>query len=433
MAASAHAVPVLAPLFQDHAVLQRDMPVPVWGLAAPREHVVVSFAGQKVGATAAPDGRWIAVLAPLAANPLGADLTVEGKTIVTIHDVLVGEVWLFAGGSGIEATVPKDAAARYPLIRYFRLEHQAAETPADSVPGAWKACTPETGSQFSALGYFFSREIYSRLGVPVAVVSASWPGAPIEAWMSPAALAAFPGAVASAAQTPAPDPRRPSNLFNGMIHPLLPYAIRGVVWCQGEGDVGRAAEYAVRFPALIKAWRSHFGEGDIPFFWVLPAGPTEPSADPGELWPRLGEAQARALQLPSTGQAVALDLGDGGTSEVARRLALIAKATVYSIPVDYSGPAFSGSSAEGAAIRVRFRSAGEGLTASDKPLQSFEVAGADRVFHPASASIQGDSVVVRSAAVKQPVAVRYAWRNPRDANLFDGAGLPAAPFRSDDW
>jgi sialate O-acetylesterase len=434
MAAPACAAPALAPLFQDHAILQRDIPVPVWGLAAPREHVVVSFAGQKVGATAGPDGRWIAVLAPLAANPIGADLTVQGKEVVAIHDVLVGEVWLFAGGSGIEAAAPRDAAARYPLIRFFRLEHEAAAAPADEVPGAWKACAPEEMPEFTALGYFFSREIYSRLGVPVAVISASWPGSPIEAWMSAAALAPLPRAAAGGT-TPHPpqDPRHPSSLFNGMIHPLLPYALRGVIWCQGEGDVGRSADYAVRFPALIKAWRSHLGEGDIPFFWVLPAGPASPSGDPGGLWPRLGEAQSRALQLPATGQAVAIGLGDSGTSEVARRLALVAKATVYSIPVDYAGPQFGSASVEGAAIRVRFQSAGEGLTASDKPLQSFEVAGSDHVFHPASASIQGDSVVVRSAAVKQPIAVRYAWRNPRDANLFDGAGLPAAPFRSDDW
>jgi sialate O-acetylesterase len=434
MAVPACAAPSLGALFQDHAVLQRDMPIPVWGLAAPREHVVVSFAGQKVGATTGPDGRWIAVLAPLAANPIGADLTVQGKGVAAIHDVLVGEVWLFAGGAGIETAAPRDSAALYPLIRFFRLERQTAAVPADEVPGAWKACAPEAMPRFTALGYFFSREIYSRLGVPVAVISASWSGAPVEAWMSAAALAALPRAAATGtASLPAQDPRNPSSLFNGMIHPLLPYAIRGVIWSQGEGDVGRSADYAVRFPALIKAWRSHFGEGDFPFFWVLSAGPASASGDPSGLWPRLGEAQARALQLPATGQAVAIDLGDAGTSEIARRLALVAKATVYSIPVDYAGPQFAGASAEGAAIRVRFQSAGEGLTATDKPLQSFEVAGADHVFHPATASIQGDSVVVRSAAVKQPIAVRYAWRNPRDANLLDGAGLPAAPFRSDDW
>ncbi len=451
------AAPELAPLFQDHAVLQREKPVPVWGRAAPGEHVSVSFAGQTVGATAGPEGRWIAVLAPLAENASGADLTVGGKTAsVTLHDIVVGEVWLCSGQSNMEFAVDDGspayrvdnaaaevAAARYPLIRHFKVARQAAPVPMESAPGEWSPCSPQTVGRFTAVGYFFARDLFVRLGVPIGIVNSTWAGTPIEAWMSPAALASVPGSPGgrsfAGADPRGGDPSAPSSLFNGMIQPLLPYAIRGAVWYQGEGDAGRAPLYALQFPALINAWRSHFGEGDFPFLWVQLANFSPKGEGPADQWAYLREAQARALALPSTGQAVAIDIGDPANMhprnkrEVGRRLALIAKAEVYSIPVDYSGPVFSSATGEGPAIRVQFRFAADGLTASGRPLQSFEVAGADRVFHPASAAIRGDSVIVRSPAVAQPVAVRYAWRNAPDANLYNGAGLPAAPFRSDDW
>lgn len=250
--------------------------------------------------------------------------------------------------------------------------------------------------------------------------------------MSPAAFAASTGARPPVGGASA-GPKEPSVLFKAMIQPLLPYAIRGALWYQGEEDVGRASDYAARFPALITAWRSHFGEGDFPFFWVQVAGPNAPLPGAEDRWARLREAQSAALVLPATGQAVASDVGTAGRPEIARRLALLAKARVYSIPVDCSGPTYSGTSAEGAAIRVHFNDAGLGLTASGKPLQSFELAGADRVFHTAGATIQGDTVLVRSPSVKQPVAVRYGWRGSAEGNLYNGAGLPAPPFRSDDW
>jgi sialate O-acetylesterase len=330
MAARVGAVPELAPLFQDHAVLQSGVPVPVWGRAAPGEHVNVAFAGQKIGATAGPDGRWIAVLAPLTASPLGAELVVTGKATVAAHDVLVGEVWLCCGGAAIEeglaASGPAEvAAARFPSIRQFKVARHAASAPTDAAGGSWEACSPETAGGFTAVGYFFARELFSRLGVPVGIVDSAWAGAPLEAWMSPAALAAFPGVPLLPARA---DPSYPTSLFNGMIHPLLPYAIRGAIWWQADGEMDRPADYALRFPAMITAWRSHFGEGDFPFLWVQLADPKSTGASRDERWARLREAQAEALALPATGQAAAMDLGDGGKSEVARRLALIAKATV---------------------------------------------------------------------------------------------------------
>jgi sialate O-acetylesterase len=455
MAVSGLGAPEFAGIFQDHAVLQRDKPIPIWGRADPGEHITVSFAAQSVGATAGPDGRWIAVLGPLPASATAAVLTVAGKTTVTLHDILVGEVWLCSGQSNMEFTVDNHnavyrvenaaaevAAARFPLIRQFKVGRDATAVATDKIAGTWKVCDPETVGQFTAVGYFFARDLYGRISVPIGLINSTWADTPIEAWMSPAALAAFPGfsnghrAVAPGARE---DPWVPASVFNGMIQPLLPYAIRGVLWYQGESNVGRPAEYAAQFPALIRAWRSHFGEGDIPFLWVQLANFAPPAGRLGDRWAYLREAQSRALVLPDTGQAVAIDVGESGNiqprnkQEVGRRQALIAKAKVYSIPVDYSGPVFGGAVPQGACIRVHFKFSDEGLTASGKPLQSFEVAGADRVFHPATATIEGDSIVAQSPLVRQPVAVRYAWRNAPEANLYNGAGLPAAPFRSDEW
>ena len=449
-AAAARADPELDALFQDHAVLQRDKPVPVWGRASPGEHVSVAFGGQTVGATADADGRWIVVLSAMPANSAGTELTVAGKRSVAARDVLVGEVWLYSGGSGMELEVDASrpspprtgdaaaevAAARYPLIRQFKVAPQSSARPLDAVRGDWAVCAPETAGRFTAVGYFFARDLVARLDVPFGIIDSARAGTPLESWMSPMALAGLQGLPKAPGEG---DPPVAGSVFNAMIQPLLQYAIRGALWYPGERDGGSAADYAVRFPEMITAWRAHFGQGDFPFFWVQLGGVGPRGESAAAPWAYLREAQSRALALPSTRQAVAIDIGDAGnaravnTREVGRRLALIAKAEVYSIPVDYSGPVYREIAVEGPSIRVLFSFAGDGLTASGKPLQSFEVAGADRVFHPAGAVIQGDSVVVRSAAVAQPVAVRYAWRDAPEANLYNGAGLPAAPFRSDDW
>jgi sialate O-acetylesterase len=457
IAASAGAVPaeVAAPepasLFRDHAVLQCDKPVPIWGHAAPGEHVVVSFGGQAVGATAGADGRWIIVLAPLAAAPQGADLTIAGAATARIHDVAVGEVWLCAGQEGMQHTVDwplgrvdgaEAASARNPLIRHFLVDRAPSDAAPKETGGGWTPCSPQAVARFCAVGYFFARDLASRLGVPIGIIDCSQAGTPIEAWMSPAslgALAAIPAGRAGGATAPGPAGWPPASAFNALVDPLSPYAIRGALWYQGEADVGRAADYAVRFPAMIREWRSLFGQGDFPFFWVQLEGRVSPAEAGGDRWASLREAQSKALSIPMTGEAVSLDLGQaaapnpGSLREIGRRLALIAKAKVYSIPVDFSGPVYSGIEPEGSALRVNFTFAGDGLTAADRPLQSFEVAGPDRVFHAAKAAIEGDAVLVQSAAVKAPVAVRYAWRDAPFANLYNGAGLPAAPFRSDDW
>jgi sialate O-acetylesterase len=382
------------------------------------------------------------VLAPLAAGSQGADLTIAGTATVRFHDIVMGEVWLCAGQEGPPHPVdPSEAiSARSPPIRRFRAERPTPEPGPKVSASGWTPCSPMAGGGLTAVAWFFARDLSSRLGVPVGIVDCGQAATPIEAWMSPASLGAFrlpPAGGAGGARVPTT--RAPASAFDALIDPLAPYAIRGALWFQGEADLGRAADYAVRFPAMIRAWRALFGQGDFPFFWVQLGSGGPPAEAGGAPWASLREAQSEALSLPMTGEAVSLDLGPSGAAdpgslrEVGRRLALIAKARVYSIPVDYSGPLYSGVETEGSALRVHFRFADDGLTAADKPLQSFEVAGTDRVFHPAKAAIEGDSVVVQSPAVKAPVAVRYAWRNAPSANLYNGAGLPAAPFRSDDW
>jgi sialate O-acetylesterase len=451
----APAAPTLAPLFQDHAVLQADKPIPVWGRAEPGEHVKVSFHGLSAGAQAGPDGRWTVVLPPVGADPVGGLLAAEGRGTASVRDAVVGEVWICSGQSNMEFTLNgggvfrvdnaerEVADAQFPLIRQFKVAHQVSDAPRDTVSGSWQPCTPASAAQFCAVGYFFARDIHRRLGVPVGIVTCTWSGSPLESWMSASALAAFPGFTNGHPEPGAPPGREdfwvPGCLFNGMVNPLLPYAVRGVLWYQGESNVGRAALYARQFPALISSWRSHLGQGDIPFLWVQLPGFAPEGRASGDAWALFREAQSRALALPATGEAVSIDIGDPANvhprnkQEVGRRLALLAKARVYGIAVDDSGPALQSLAAEGASMRVSFAHAAEGLTLSTGNPQSFEVAGADRKFHRAEVTLAGDSVVLRSPAVPAPVAVRYAWRDAPAAELFNGAGLPAAPFRSDAW
>ncbi len=490
LATSALADVTLAPLFQDHAVLQRDKPLPVWGRAEPGERVTVAFQGQQISATAGTDGRWIVYLEPVPASAVPQELTVTGKNTLTLRDLLVGEVWLASGQSNMEWPVAKSAdaereiaAANFPLIRQFDARNTSAQQPADTVVGDWKICSPATVGTFSGVAYFFARDLHRKLGVPVGIVNSTWGGTAVEAWTDtvtlqsttawtaidarwqeglanfaertanhPAEMAAWKEAEAHAKATKTKNPLRwpvapvgpgtpygPACLFNGMIAPLQPYALRGAIWYQGESNWARPAEYAEIFPAMIRAWRGQWNQGDFPFFFVQLANFVQPGDDTQRGWAYLRETQAKALALPNTGQAVIIDIGDPkdihptNKQEVGRRLALLAKAQVYGIHVDWSGPVFASATREGAALRVRFTHAGSGLIADRKPLQSLEIAGADRRFYAATASIAGETLLVSAPEVKEPVAVRYAWSNSPDANLYNGSGLPASPFRSDSW
>ena len=490
MLAVSRADVTLAPLFQDHAVLQRDQALPVWGHAAPGEHVTVAFQGQAVGCTATADGRWMVYLAAVPASAEPAELVVTGKNTLTVKDVLVGEVWLASGQSNMEwplkwaASGEREvAAATHPQLRLFTVVHNVADQPAETITGSWQACTPESVPMFSAVAYFFARDLQHKLGVPVGVIGSYWGGTPIESWTSDSTLrgtqawpaidarwrkdsADFPAyhlrypaeraawgkaeeyAKATRTKNPLPwppppmgpgTPFAPSGLFNGMIAPLQPYAIRGVIWYQGEQNWPRPEEYAQLFPAMIRSWRAQWGQDNLPFLFVQLANFTVINDPTNRAWARLRDVQAESLRLPATGMAVTIDIGNPrdihplNKQDVGRRLALIAKTQVYGIPGDFSGPMFAYVTGEHAGLRVHFTHAATGLISSGKPVQSLEIAGADKKFYPATGKIERDTLLVSARAVPVPLAVRYAWTNAPEANLFNGSGLPAAPFRSDDW
>jgi len=479
-----------AALFADHMVLQRDKDVPVWGTADPGEAVKVSFNGQTRSTTASADGKWMVQLGKLkAGGPY--EMEIAGRNTVTLHDVLVGEVWLATGQSNMVFTVSKKAeffagmldedkeiaAADYPQIRMFTETVVKAYAPQDQALGDWKVCSPQTVGAFSAIGYLFARDLQQQLHVPVGIVTVAYGGSTAEAWLPREALAGdaqlkplldrfdaresyfkdHPHAMAADAPPaprtlnarpapagdrplfdPADDQHEPSVLFNGMLHPVIPYAVRGAIWYQGESIVdGRQGVelYPHVMETLVETWRKLWGEGDFPFYAVQLAALRNVSNNP-----LVREQQAKILNLPNTGLAVTIDVGDPDNvhpkdkEPVGRRLALIALAKTYGRKVEYSGPVYSSMKIEGSAIRLRFAHAAGGLVAKGGPLQWFQIAGADKQFVDAQAVIDGDTVTVKSGQVPAPVAVRYAWANyPDGANLYNAAGLPAAPFRTDDW
>ncbi len=486
---SGRAEVTLAPPFTDQAVLQCAAAVPVWGRAAPGERIAVHFRGQQLETTAGADGRWLVRLAPLPVSAGGADLIVTGGNTVILHDVVVGEVWLASGQSNMEWPLslarhgPQEvAAADFPLVRELRVEHSASDLPAEMVKtGGWRTATPETAGGFSAVGYFFARALAQKLGVPVGIIHSSWGATSIESWLAEPVLRqtkAWPGFQAQwqealkvlpqrQAEYPALDAAwrkadeesratgkpnalpwphppvgpgtafAPGGAFNGMIAPLAPYALRGVLWYQGEGNVGHADEYRELFPAMIRDWRARWAQGDFPFYFVQIPNFADNHAD-GRQWAALREAQTAGLALPNTRMVVTIDVGEAqnlhptNKQPVGERLALVAEANAYGLAVEGTGPVFASVAREAAGLRVKFTHAA-GLTIREAPPAGFEVAGSDRVFHPATARIEGETVIVPAPEASEPVAVRYAWTNSPVASVYNGAGLPAAPFRTDDW
>ena len=624
---AAHAEVTPHPLFVDHAVLQQGMKVPIWGTADPGEAVRVAMAKQTVSTTADADGKWRVYLTPMKAGGPHT-LTISGKNQVVLTDILVGEVWLCGGQSNMERQLGPSvgqqpienwqrevAAANYPRIRHFGVAQAKSLTPLETVKGRWEVCTPETAAHFTAVGYFFGRDLHVARHVPVGLIHASWGGTPAEAWTREAALAQLPdfadtpvelkqlatdpdgarrqyearletwfaandpgSAPARAWTDPALDtsawktmtvpglwedagepelngvvwfrktfdlpagvadvagelhlamvddvdttwvngvkvgattgynvPRKyrvpagvlkegrnviavrvldtgggggiwgegnvglfvrrktaplavelsgpwryrigvnlqdaagppvslsgdagtPTVLWNGMIAPLVPYAMRGVIWYQGESHVRRERQYRTLFPALIADWRRAWEQGDFPFLFVQIAPHREMS-------PEIREAQLLSWQrTPNTAMVVTTDCGDPNDihpprkQPVGARLALAARALAYGERLEYSGPVFDSMRVKGGTATLRFTHLGGGLWAKRGPLKGFTMAGADQVFHAAQAEIRGQTVVVTSQAVPRPVAVRYGWAPVPDGNLFNQAGLPASPFRTD--
>ena len=434
-------------LFADGAVLQQGIKVPVWGTANNGEKVTVSFQGQEVSTTA-KDGKWRADLAPLkAGGPF--EMTISGENSVKLGNILVGEVWIASGQSNMQWSVKQSdnpeqniKESANPQIRLITIPRRATPEPQADVDAKWQECGPESVPDFSAVAYFFGRDLQKQLKVPVGLISTNYGGTPAEAWTSHGALAAEPS-LKSWADMPATDkPNSPAGLYNAMIHPLIPYAMRGAIWYQGESNAGRAYEYRTLFPTMIKDWRAQWGEGDFPFLLVQLAPFMKIDFEPKDCaWAELRDAQLFATQsLPSVGMAVITDVGQDidihpkWKAPVGARLALAARALAYGEKVPYSGPEYYQQQIDGNRVVLSFKHTDGGLVSQGGgALSGFTIAGEDRKFVNANAEIQGDKVVVWSSAVKNPVGVRFGWANFPLVNLWNGAGLPASPFRTDDF
>jgi len=449
----------LPTVFADGMVLQQKSRVTVWGWAEPGEKVTVKGSWQWLwGAStqAGKDGTWrIRLKTPKAGGP--HTLTVKGNNRIVLNDVLTGEVWVCSGQSNMQwsmAALKTEegkkaiAEADFPQIRLFTVPRKFAAQPQADCDGQWQVCTPETVKDFSAVAYYFGRQLHQQLNVPIGLIHTSWGGTVAEAWMSQGALREFGGFDAELDKLQTPDPHddkfpnhnTPSALFNKMIYPLLQFRIAGAIWYQGESNVARWRQYRTLFPALIADWRAQWGQGDFPFYYVqiAPYKYTDSKAVGAAL---LREAQMLTLKtVNNVGMAVTMDIGEEkdihprNKHDVGRRLALWALAKTYGQKgLVYSGPIYTGMKIERDTIRLMFDSVGGGLMSRGGPLTHFEIAGADRVFVPAKAVIDGNTVVVSASAVAQPAAVRYGFTNWAQPNLFNKEGLPASSFRTDDW
>ncbi len=427
-------------LFTDGMVLQQGMKVPVWGQAEAGEKVVVSFQGQECPTKAEADGKWLVHLNPLkAGGPF--TLTVQGSNSIQMQNVLVGEVWVASGQSNMEWSVnasrnPKEAIAnsKNPQLRLFQVPKIPAAAPQSDFntskgKPSWRESGPATIGPFSAVGYFFAKYLQEKRQVPVGIIHCSWGGTAAERWTSKETFAAYPELKAS----------KGSDLYNGMIKPLVPFAIRGAIWYQGESNAGRAYQYRTLFPAMIKNWRDDWKQGDFPFLFVQLAPYMKIETEPKEsTWAELREAQLMTSQnVPHTAQVVITDLGDEkdihpkDKDPVGLRLALCALALAHKEPVVYSGPVYADMKVEDKKVVLGFKHLGGGLVVKGDKLTGFTIAGKDRKFVNAEAVIAGDKVVVSSPAVAEPVAVRYGWANYPVVNLYNREGLPATPFRTD--
>ena len=498
----------LPALFTDNMVLQRDQPIAVWGWADPNEMVSVTLGAATSKVKADAQGEWKTKLPSLKAGE-NLELTVAGTNSITLKNLIMGDVWVCSGQSNMEfgaggSNTPEDiTSAEFPNIRAIKVAHNSTADPKNDAPmSGWRVCTPANVKGFTAVGFFFGREIHRQAGVPIGLIDVNWGGTQIEPWITPVGFGSVPElaetktsteqafaaavadyrkqlpsqldpleawikdarqAIANNTQIPSrpnllPEPAagpKIYTLFNGMIHPLLSFPIKGAIWYQGESNGAEGDSYFQKMRALIGGWRSLWNVGDFPFYYVQLANFQQPTNLPagGDGWAKVRCAQMKALTIPHTGMASAVDIGDamnihpGDKRDVGVRLALWALSRDYGkkeiVP---SGPIFQSAKVEGGKIRLAFDYVGGGLivgkkdgvkpTEEDKAgkLVRFAIAGEDKNWVWADAVIDGATVVVSSKEVPNPVAVRYAFsQNPLGANLYNKEGLPASPFRTDDW
>ncbi len=486
----------LPKIFGDHMVLQRDSPLPIWGWAGPGEQVIVEFLGQTDSTSANAQGEWKVELPPAQAGGPHV-LTVTGTNSIELQNVLVGEVWLCSGQSNMEMGVSlclnpeaEIAAANHPQIRLFQIPKKLSAEPQTDIEADWNLCTPETIAKggwggFSAAAYYFGRHLQHELDVPIGLIQSAWGGTRIEPWIPPAGFAAVPAVhdiyeqlqlqnprsdlykvrlggvldeveawlnvarTARQSEEPVPkmptyppellppnDPQQPAVLYNAMIHPLVPFAVRGAIWYQGESNHTEGMLYTEKMKALIGGWRGLWPSGEFPFYYVQIA-PYSYGGEASDVLPKFWEAQTAALEIPHTGMVVIHDVGDPNDihpknkQEVGRRLALVALAKTYNQEVIYSGPLYRSMQIKGDKMHLRFDH-GSGLKTRDGAAPDhFAVIDQKRGgFVKANAKIVGDEVVVSAPGVANPVAVRFAWRKLAEPNLVNATGLPAAPFRA---
>ncbi len=493
-----HAEVSVPTIFGSHMVLQRDIAIPVWGWADVGEEVTVSLGDATAKTTADTKGCWRVDLPARELNADGLTLRVSAGNILEFTDVLIGDVWICSGQSNMEMRVgdkwgasPIDNAdeeianANFPRIRFITMPNKTSGQPLNDAPGAeWKVCTPESTRGFSATGFFFGRMVHLKAGIPIGLIDATWGGTRIEPWTPPEGFRAVPAlkdiveeiakantqyrlalglvlkefeqwiketraALHSGDRTP-PFPKepehslnhnqRPTGLYNAMVHPFVPYAIKGAIWYQGESNRGEGLLYRDKMEALIAGWREIWRQGDFPFYFVqlAPYRYTQDRSNQEsiELLPAIWEAQRRALAIPNTGMAVTTDIGmlndihPTNKQDVGKRLALWALAKTYGKDVGaYSGPLFKEMETKGAQAILHFDHVGSGLTSRDgKPLTYFQIAGEDGVFKDATAEIVGDTVVLTAEGVDKPVDARFAWDELAEPNLMNMEKLPASPF-----
>jgi sialate O-acetylesterase len=501
----------LPAVFGDHMVLQRGLAVPVWGWADPGAMVTVRFAAKQRTPSADASGFWMTRLDPPEGNVHPQTLEVScGADMLSINDVLVGDVWICSGQSNMEWSVEASAnakeevaAADHPQLRLFNVEgHVTSPIPEKDVNGRWMPCSPESVGKFSAVGYYFGRELLARTKVPVGLIGTNWGGTRVEPWTPPAGFRKVPELRELSRQVDAFDPgteagkatwdgylgqvagwleasrrslsdgrpvsapprmpgftqgHEPTAIYNAMVAPLVPFGVRGAIWYQGESNAGEGEAYFHKLRALVEGWRSVWDQGDsFPFyFYVVQLAnfqQAQQAPEGGDGFARVRDGQKKVLTLPHTGLAVITDIGDANDihprnkQDVGRRLARWALRDVHRQAVEVSGPMFREMKVEGNQVRLLFDHPGGGLTAGRKnglepfealpgaPPKGFAIAGEDRRWHWAEARIDVESILLSSPEVAKPVAVRYAWAgNPDQANLYNMAGLPAVPFRTDDW
>jgi len=447
----------LPPLFNCNMVLQQGIPIPVWGWASPGEKITVTLEKSAVITRAGKDGKWRVNLPKM--NYGGPyKMTIKGKDLHTFGNVMIGEVWVCSGQSNMEFKVSsaKNSAAEIAAsenknIRFFTVKKRVSKEPQENLDeGEWWESSPQTIADCSAVGYFFARNLFAELKVPIGLIHTSWGGTVAETWMSSEAISQDPDFADMLAKLKAVDMNAanvgpnsyPTLLYNGMLNPIIPYGIKGAIWYQGESNASRAQQYKRVFPNMIKDWRSKWGEGNFPFLFVQLANFKKPVATPGESeWAELREAQTQTLNLENTGMATIIDVGDAtdihptDKQTVGLRLSLAARKVAYGENLIFTGPTYKSMKSDNHKILITFDHTGKGLHANGKYgyVNGFTVASGDGAFKWAKATIvDNNTVQVSSDEVENPDAVRYGWAdNPDDLNLYNTEGLPTNPFRTD--